>query len=665
MIDYSTLSNEELMKIAGGSQPLSVRNNNPGNLRPVGSDSGFQQFASAEDGMNAMQRDLQAKVSGNSLVMKSKFGAGYTPTIENVISTWAPPSENNTAAYINDVSRNSGISPTQPLSVADVQKIAPAMIKHEGGDKASAYYNAPPDLSSLSNEELMTAAGIKPPQETVATSAAAIPTSIKDSFLSRAENDFARRKAQIGNLADQAVAGDISKPEALARSALKMAQLLPDTAGNVLSAITPDVIENPIKQGIGNAASYLANTGAGRSVVGAVNDFNQNHPVASGRIGSTFDALNLVAPLVPVGGKSVANRVTDVATDAAQTALPVVQKAGQVAADLRVPLNADKALLQNMGVRMTTGQRAGGVLQAMENKATSVPIVGDAIGGAYKRGIDDFNRGVVNEVTKSIGSSLPKNIATGQEAISFAKQKVKDAYDTVLPKMTGVVDKDFFDGLDSALQKANNLPQDKIRQVNNILADNLLNFVDTKTGSIIGKNNKEVMQRLNKNARTYMSSADPDQRLMGEIFNDVKNNYSSMLLRNNPPALGKELANADFAYAKYVRLRNAGVAASGTEGVFTPAQLMGAVKKADNSVGKGAMATGDALMQDIATAGQNVLPNKIPNSGTAERIGIGAILGGGLGLLSPAALAGGALATAAYTKPGQAVIRQASKIIRK
>jgi hypothetical protein len=77
------------------------------------------------------------------------------------------------------------------------------------------------------------------------------------------------------------------------------------------------------------------------------------------------------------------------------------------------------------------------------------------------------------------------------------------------------------------------------------------------------------------------------------------------------------------------------------------------------------MATGDALMQDIATAGQNVLPNKIPDSGTAGRLGLGILAGGGVGYLSPIALAGGALAAGAYTRPGQAVIRQASKIIRK
>ena len=486
-----------------------------------------------------------------------------------------------------------------------------------------------------------------------------------DTFGSRLQADFQKRKGQIGNLAEQAVGGDISRTEALARSGLKMAQLLPDTAGNILSAITPDAIGKPIVEGITNAASYIANTDAGRATIGAVNDFNQNHPVAAGRIGSALDVANLIAPLVPVGGKSVTNRVANVAEDAVQTALPVVQKAGQVAADLRVPLNADKQILQNMGVRMTTGQRAGGLVQAIENKATSIPIVGDAIGGAYKRGVDDFNRGVVNEVTKSIGGALPKNIATGQDAIAFAKGKIKAAYDDVLPKMTGVADKDFFDGLDISLQKAKNLPTDKARQVDNILADNLLNFVDSKTGTIIGNNNKEIMQRLNKNARTYSSSADPDQRLMGEIFNDVKNNYSSMLSRNNPSDLVKELANVDSAYAKYVRLRNAGVAAVNNEGVFTPSQLMGAVKKADNSVGKGAMATGDALMQDIATAGQNVLPNKVPNSGTAERLGINLLAGGGLGILSPVALAGGAIAAGAYTRPGQAAIRQASKLIRK
>ena len=104
-----------------------------------------------------------------------------------------------------------------------------------------------------------------------------------DSFSQRLQADFARRRGQIGGLKDLADSGGISQAEGAVRSGLKMAQLLPDTAGNVLSTVTPDFIEKPIVQGIGDAASYLADTRAGRYAVREVNDFIQRDPINAGR----------------------------------------------------------------------------------------------------------------------------------------------------------------------------------------------------------------------------------------------------------------------------------------------------------------------------------------------------------------------------------------------
>lgn len=120
--------------------PLNVRSNNPGNMRDVKTGV-FRQFATPEEGLAAMSSDLTAKVTGNSGVMKSKYGEGYKPTLQNVIETWAPPSENDTQKYVNFVAEQSGISPTQTLSPLDIQKIMPAMVKMEGGEEAAQYFS--------------------------------------------------------------------------------------------------------------------------------------------------------------------------------------------------------------------------------------------------------------------------------------------------------------------------------------------------------------------------------------------------------------------------------------------------------------------------------------------------------------------------------------------
>jgi hypothetical protein len=121
-----------------GSGPISQRNNNPGNLRSRS--GGFQSFSSPEEGLQALKSDLTAKVSGNSPAMKANYGEGYTPTLERLLTTYAPPTENNTKAYIDFVSKKSGIDPKQPLTTADVDKIVPYITEMEGGKGARAYF---------------------------------------------------------------------------------------------------------------------------------------------------------------------------------------------------------------------------------------------------------------------------------------------------------------------------------------------------------------------------------------------------------------------------------------------------------------------------------------------------------------------------------------------
>jgi enamine deaminase RidA (YjgF/YER057c/UK114 family) len=103
--------------------------NNPGNLRPVGASTGFQQFATPEDGMNALVNDITAKASGKSAVMGT-----LPPTLRNIITKYAPVADNNNPdAYTAFVAKQAGIDPDRPVNVADIAtKIAPAMAKFEG-----------------------------------------------------------------------------------------------------------------------------------------------------------------------------------------------------------------------------------------------------------------------------------------------------------------------------------------------------------------------------------------------------------------------------------------------------------------------------------------------------------------------------------------------------
>lgn len=114
-----------------GAKPV----NNPGNLRPVGASSGFQQFSSPEEGMAALRRDLTAKLTG-----KSKAMGGRVPTIRNLISVYAPANENATAQLIKNAEQRMGMSADTPLTMNDLDNLTKAiLIQEQGGTGAQKY----------------------------------------------------------------------------------------------------------------------------------------------------------------------------------------------------------------------------------------------------------------------------------------------------------------------------------------------------------------------------------------------------------------------------------------------------------------------------------------------------------------------------------------------
>ena len=124
----------------------SVRNNNPGNIEmgssqwvgaTPGTDSRFETFATPEHGVRAMTKTLYTYQDRHRL-----------STVNQMISRWAPPSENNTNAYASHVASAMGVDPNQPVDLRNnpqlAERMVSAMIREEGGAEASTYFN--PDV---------------------------------------------------------------------------------------------------------------------------------------------------------------------------------------------------------------------------------------------------------------------------------------------------------------------------------------------------------------------------------------------------------------------------------------------------------------------------------------------------------------------------------------
>jgi len=111
-----------------------IRNNNPGNIRKSniawlgkipGNDPDFETFDTPEHGIRALAVNLKT--------YQEKYGLN---TIYDIISRWAPPSENDTAAYMESVARSTGIPVNEVISLSNpvtLTKFVNAIIHHENG----------------------------------------------------------------------------------------------------------------------------------------------------------------------------------------------------------------------------------------------------------------------------------------------------------------------------------------------------------------------------------------------------------------------------------------------------------------------------------------------------------------------------------------------------
>ena len=127
------------------SLPRGIRNNNPLNirrskdkwkgLRAVQADAQFCQFESLEYGWRA----------AFYLLTRTYYHKYRLYTIRSIISKWAPPCENNSKAYVENVSRLTGIDPDEPIGIPSERParwiaLGMAMAIQENGFESLDYF---------------------------------------------------------------------------------------------------------------------------------------------------------------------------------------------------------------------------------------------------------------------------------------------------------------------------------------------------------------------------------------------------------------------------------------------------------------------------------------------------------------------------------------------
>lgn len=457
------------------------------------------------------------------------------------------------------------------------------------------------------------------------------PEPAEDTFGSRLQADFDRRKKQISDLANLAVEGKISDTEAIARSGLKMAQLLPDTALNVLSEVTPDFIEKPVVEQIGNAASYLADTRAGRATIGAINDFNQQYPITAGRVGSAVDALNIALPFKKVGGESLVSASSKVADAAIDKTGKAVGMAGRAAAkgagkvvsavlpgiDEGLQDVASAAIKRDIPLSLdqVSNSRAIKNLQKLSQEA---PLSGQAGFRDYQ--LSQWNKQIFKTVGVDADKFTPANM-------DLAFSKVGGEFDAITKGRNFKIGGDFVDNIAQSLDEiestlgkeaAESYQKEALRVINDFKGDEI-------SGELIARQRA----RINALAR----KAGPGQK---EALLDLENNIVDGITSGDP-AIEAALSQAKQRYKNLIVLEP--IATKSKGGNISPSLLNNRVA----SVYKRSYTRGQAgEIGELARIGYELLP-ELGGSDTTQKVLTAAAIGAGVTNPATIALTGGAV----------------------
>lgn len=275
-------------------------------------------------------------------------------------------------------------------------------------------------------------------------------------------------------------------------------------------------------------------------------------------------------------------------------------------------VSKDAKALIDAGVRPTPGQLFGDgplgqMARATEDKLMSAPVAGDIIRGARTRGIEQYNNVEINRALAPLGVTVR---GAGEDAIASAQRIVSDAYDVALPQTfmspKGAVEA--VQAADAALKDIPLLTPEQQGTLYQYVARKIRPQIQTGQ-PIEGKTWKAIDAEIGHYARQFSTAADPSSHSLGDAFYVLQQSWRDGLEATSQEAMNL-LKQANTSYRGLLPAVKAADRALAQGGRFTPLQFERAAQKFGQD--------GDPLN----AAARRVLPTSIPNSGTADRLGM-------------------------------------------
>jgi len=291
--------------------------------------------------------------------------------------------------------------------------------------------------------------------------------------------------------------------------------------------------------------------------------------------------------------------------------------------------NPSANYLRSEGVPLTAGQALGGTTKQIEDAATSLPFIGGVINARRTEGMQGFNRAAFDQALAPIGETTGGVI--GAPGVDIARAARGRGYSNALDGVNVTADAPFVNDMQTALQAGRALPDPMATNADYTLNTRVGNSFGPN-GELTGNGYQQSVRGLRRDAKSLAN--DPYGYDFGGVTRQAEDALNGILTRQAPdvvPAVGR----ANQANMGYETIRDAVNKArngtrTGESDVFAPSQLADAAASTARKFGNNAGTT-DQPFFDLTRAGQDVLPSRIGDSGTAPRLLLGGAITGAAG----------------------------------
>jgi hypothetical protein len=306
----------------------------------------------------------------------------------------------------------------------------------------------------------------------------------------------------------------------------------------------------------------------------------------------------------------------------------VGQVPGVLAARAASPVVASDAsrTLAQHGINPTPGQSVdptsipGKMFRNMEERLTSVPLVGDIVGSVRDRARTQLHQA-------SLARAGGVNGEMGHQGVAAVDDRLGNQFQNIYGQAGNLTpDAQLFRDLLAVTNRTPMLPDQQ-----GVLLRHLDLILNRGQGTIPGAEVGRIRSEWNARARNMANSANATDRELGLALQGAADAVDDFFERTAGQNLAQELAQVRNQYMHLTRVEGAVAKAAKNEqaGIPTPSQYMDSVTQQAQGMKRKTIAAGEAVDQDLATAGMQLKDTR-PNSGTPERMLMDRLINGSL-----------------------------------